>query len=195
MRILFAILMLFSVNASAGSIIKCQAADGSITFVDTRCPTGQNQVSKKSYQHKVVKPQSSIQNLQNGVEFPAQQAMPVTARQVFQAKFVQALSSVSGIKISMVEYYMYRGTWPEKIQDLGFNPEDMNSSLIHQTRVLDQGRINIQLAQDFGENKQIWLYPTLVMGGTQIEWSCFSNFPAQVLKSATGSDLCTSRYF
>jgi hypothetical protein len=189
------LLCLFSLSLNAGSIIKCQAEDGSITFADTRCPAGHTLLSHKKFHTTYRQPPVNIKNLEKMPEFPATEKRSALAKNLFQAKFTQILSSISMIKISMSEYHFVNGSWPQNLQDLGFDASEMTSSLITQTQVMEQGRIRIKLAQDFGEDKQIWIYPKPVMDGTQIEWICYSNFPKADLHMVSGATLCNSRFF
>ncbi len=194
----FLIVLVLAVIASpawAGSIIKCQSADGAITYSDSRCPAGYQQVSKKTYQQRRLQADTSIKNLESAAEYPADSSESTLPPLVFQSRFAQALSASSAIKVSMMEYYLYHGKWPESLEAMGLDSRRMTSSQIDATEIAEQGRIRFKLSRDFGDNKEIWLSPTEVMGGTQIEWRCFSNFPAALLSSAAGIKLCTSRYF
>lgn len=192
---LTAILFLISLGGQAGSIIKCQSADGSITYADTRCPAGQKQLSKKTHQQRRVSEQTSLKNLENAAEFPAEQQPARIPALLFQSQFAQVLSSVQVIKISIIEYYMYRGRWPSALEDIGYQADEMTSSLIEKTELSAEGRIQLKLKETFGENKEVWFYPRMVMGGTQIEWSCYTNFPASLLQNPAGMALCHSRFF
>ena len=187
--------ILLALPAWSGSIIKCRAADGSITFADTRCPAGHEQLSKKSYQQRRLQQKTSIKNLESGSEYPASEATGKIPTLVFQGRFAQAMSSANTLKMSLIEYFIYRDKWPASLEDLGMDPASMTSSQIDATEITDQGRLRLKLNADFGDNKEIWLYPKEVMGGTQIEWNCFSNFPATMLTSPAGIALCQSRYF
>ncbi len=194
-KIAISLMTLVCLHAQAGTILKCQAADGSITYADTRCPGQQTLLSKQKHQPQIKQPPRNIKNIEHMAEFPPDQKQLPFARQVFQAKFVQALSSISTIKISMTEYYLMRGEWPENLAAMGFEAGDMSSSTIQQTQVMPEGRLLLKLVKDFGEDKQIWIYPHPVMGGTQIEWICYSNFPSYNLKNTAGGILCNSRNF
>ena len=194
-KIAISLMALACLHAQAGTILKCQAADGSITYADTRCPEQQTLLSKQKHQPLIDHPPRNIKNIEHMAEFPPDQNQLPFARQVFQAKFVQALNSISTIKTSMAEYYLVRGEWPENLAAMGFEEEKMSSSIIQQTQVMPEGRLQLKLVKDFGEDKQIWIYPHPVMGGTQIEWICYSNFPSYNLKSTAGGTLCNSRNF
>ncbi len=188
-------LFLVSYPAYSGSIIKCEGADGSITFADTRCPANQVQTAKKTYQQRKAVKQTSQKNLEKAAEFPDDGSTPRMSGYFVQSQLAQVFSSIMPIKLSMTEYFMVSGRWPEKLQDMRFNPADMTSSLIDATELDRQGRLNIKLNKQFGENKAIWLYPKMVMGGTQIEWLCYANFPKNILSNPVGQELCSSRYF
>lgn len=187
--------LFLSPSVLAGSIIKCEAADGSISFADTRCRSGQKQLSIQLHKERRVKKQTTQQNLEKAAEFPDDNSQKNLPAYIFKAKFVQALSSSTSIKMSMVEYFLYRGRWPKKMEDMGYQVKDMTSSLITGTEVSKQGRFSIKLAEEFGDEKAIWFYPNLVMGGSQIEWTCYSNFPVSILMNPTGTEICKSKYF
>lgn len=193
--IFFAIIILGSQAVHAGSIIKCQASDGSITYADTRCPAGQKQLSKKTHQQRRISEQTTPKNLENAAEFPDEKQPAKIPSLLFQSQFAQVLSSLQVIKLSVVEYYIYRGRWPGSLQDIGYVADEMTSSLIVKTELSSEGRIQARLNQQFGDNKEVWLYPRMVMGGTQIEWSCYTNFPANRLQNPVGITLCESRFF
>lgn len=195
MKVWLIILVFVAVPAWSGSIIKCRAADGSITFSDSRCPAGQQQVSKKTFQQRRVQKTTTLKNLESASEYPAEEAGGLLSNMVFQSRFAQVLSVSSVLKLSMTEYYIYRGQWPDSLEDLKLDPSSMTSSQITATEISGQGRIRLQLNSEFGENKEVWLYPREVMGGMQIEWACYSNFPAKMLTNAGGFELCQSRYF
>lgn len=193
---LWPILLLFvATPAWSGSIIKCRAADGSITFSDSRCPSGQEQVSKKTVQQRRLQKNTTLKNLESASEYPAEEAGGMLSNLVFQSRFAQALNASTVLKLSVTEYYTYRGQWPSSLEDLNLDPAAMTSSQIDATEVSDNGKIRFQLNAEFGENKEIWLYPKEVMGGMQIEWACYSNFPAKMLTNAAGIELCQSRFF
>jgi hypothetical protein len=195
MQLIILILVFASSTVSAGSIIKCQAADGSITYADSRCPAGQQQLSKQSHQQVRRQSKASIKNLQKGAEFPESGKLARIPRLLFQTRFSQALSSLMVLRNPLVEYYIYRGQWPRHLEDIGLDSKQMTSSQIVVTELAERGRLKAQLKPEFGDDKVIWLYPKEVMGGTQIEWTCYSNFPVSLLTGPTGFRLCESRYF
>ena len=188
-------LLLLALPAWSGTIIKCRAADGSITFSDSKCPAGQEQLSKKTYQQRRIAKTTTLKNLEGSAEFPEDDSGSVISKLVFQSRFTQALSSSAVLKLSVTQYYTYQGKWPSSLEEIGLDPSEMTSAQIKATEMGDEGRIRFQLSDDFGERKEIWLYPKQVMGGMQVEWSCYSNFPPSMLNSLTGTALCQSRFF
>lgn len=208
---LFAVM---SFTSQAEVIITCKALDGSITYVNTHCPAGYKQLSKKNYEVKTIiksitikdssndpqdKPDISAEtphkDLEKSTKFTDDGKSPKLASYVFLAKFAQVLSSVSLVKTEIAQYYLYRGRWPGHLSDLGYEPADKKSSVIDSTSISGQGRIRIDLGDGFGNNKQLWFYPTLIMGGHQIEWSCYANFLQSQLTQVTGDSICESRDF
>jgi hypothetical protein len=195
MRYLLLAFSLLVTPLFAGSIIKCEAEDGAVTYADSRCPAGHKQVSKKSYRQVQRSSQASVKNLEKASEFPDSAGFSTIPKQLFQARFIQALSALSALKYQLVEHRLYRGQWPKSIADLGLDPKQMNSSQIASTEVAEHGRLKASLRPDLGDNKVIWLYPREVMGGTQLEWTCYSNYPLSMLTTPSGQRLCESRYF
>lgn len=188
--------LLAGADAAAGTIIECRAADGSITFADTRCPAGQQQVRKKTYRERPLEARGDLDKLENGAEFPADDAAaPPAAKFLFASRFVDALSSTQALRMMLTEYYVLNGEWPATFEDMGLSEQAMTSSTISASRLRGDGRLVFTLADDFGADKRIVLAPAEAMGGTRIEWRCYSNFPAPWLVSPMGQRLCESRYF
>ena len=179
------------------NVIKCQDAEGAIAYADTMCPPGHTQVTKIKYNEYRAAKNVSHKSLEKGAEFPEQeQPLPRTGMKIFQTRFIQALGSVSAVKISMKEYYLAQGKWPATLKDLGFEARDMTTNLITKTEVTPKGQISIQLDRVFGQNKEVWFYPKLEMGGTQMKWVCYANFPnSQLHDKISNQQLCLSRYF
>lgn len=190
----FAVLMVLSGNAIAGTIIQCLGEDGSITFADTRCPGDQQQVSKKNYSSSKTT-EFDTTSINSAPSFPEGDPIPSAVRYRFQAQFAQLLASTASLKQMMLEFYYFNGQWPRRLQDLGVDPSTMTSSLIESTEVADHhGSLRFVLKKSMGENKQLLLKPVPVMGGNIIEWHCYTSFPDSWLKSpAAPQALCQSK--
>lgn len=197
LSILTIVSLLVSQAAFGLSVIKCQDAEGAIAYAEAMCPPGHTQVTKIKYNEYRAAKSVSHKSLEKGAEFPEQeQPLPRTSIKLFQSRLTQALGSVSAVKTSMKEYYLTQGKWPGTLKDLGFAARDMTTDFITKTEVTPKGQISITLDDVFGENKEVWFYPKLEMGGTQMKWVCYANFPNSLLHDKiSDQQLCLSRYF
>ena len=201
MYILRYILTIISVYTAglvnATNVIKCEDAEGAISYADEQCPAGQTQLRQIKYKEYKAPKNASPKSLEKAAEYPEQgQPLPKIPTTVFQSKLNQALLSVTAVKQGMQEYYLAQGKWPRVLKDLGFEPRDMTTDLILKTIVTTRGQISIKLSKSFGARKEVWFYPKLEMGGTQMKWICYTNFPPSLLRDKiSGDELCLSRYF
>ncbi len=189
--LLFLALSFNSLQLHAATIVKCQNLFGDISYADEKCPANTTQLSKTKLKPYKTSQAISQKDLQKAKAYPEQ---PSTAQQkaIFIARLSKVLSSLTAIKSKMTQFYMQAGVWPESFHAIKLKPESLKSSLINKTILDKKGRIKVQLNSVFGNQKQLWLYPEPVMGNTQIEWQCFTNFPKSML-NAGNSDICLSR--
>jgi hypothetical protein len=99
---------------------------------------------------------------------------------------------VAPLKAATTQYFMSSGTWPENLEALGFDAAAMTNSMIDGVTVGPEGTLRLRLNRRLGEHKAIALTPSVVMGGTQVEWNCFSNFPNELF-AGPGPAICQSR--
>ncbi|MCG8060000.1 MAG: DUF4124 domain-containing protein [Candidatus Thiodiazotropha endolucinida] len=156
-------------HAMAGKFYKCTDENGEIQYQQVAC----NSTIKQDTVHVYTGPKYRSQlgpKLMNDDEYIAQEDEPaLTNRFKFQSELAQVLSLLSPIKMAVINFYMMNGSWPETPQALGFNQDNLKSSQIKQV-----------------------LAPFPVMDGTNFEWQCLANFPAQALE-LSGNSLCESR--
>lgn len=179
----------FSLNAA--TIVKCQNINGDISYSEDSCPSNTRQLSKTKLKAYKTSQAISQKNLQKAPPFPEHKSTTQQKAKLV-AKLSKVLSSLTAIKHKMTEFYMRAGTWPESFHAIDLNPKALKSSLINKTVLDKNGRIKVELNDSLGKRKKLWIYPQSVMGGTQIEWQCFTNFPESML-TVGNSDICVSR--
>lgn len=190
-NILLLILLCGTTALQAVTIVKCQNISGEISYADDECPHSTRQLSKTKLKAYKTSQSISHKNLKKSNAFP-EHSSSSQEKAILIARLSKVLVSLSAIKIKMNEYYMNVGTWPESFHAIQLNPKALKSSLINKTTLDKSGRIKVELNRNFGSQKQLWVYPESVMGGTSIEWQCFTNFPKSMLE-AGDSDICISR--
>jgi len=182
---------ILSFNLNATTIVKCQSMSGDISYADDVCPSNMRQLSKTKLKAYKTSQSISRKDLKKSIEFP-EHSSSMQQKAILIARLSSVLASLSPIKIKMTEFYMSAGTWPGSFHAIKLNPKALRSSLINKTILDNNGRIKVELNRSFGTRKQLWLYPESVMGGTLIEWQCFTNFPKSMLDAGI-SDTCLSR--
>lgn len=192
MKILFFII-LFShfLSLQAATIVKCQDINGDVSYADDECPGNTRQLSKTKLKAYKTSQAISHKDLKKSKAYP-EHVSSSQEKAILVARLSKVLSSLSPIKIKMTEFYMETGIWPESFHTIELSPKSLKSSLINKTTLDKNGRIKVNLNQSMGKQKQLWIYPQSVMGGTSIEWQCFTNFPKSML-DAGNSDICISR--
>lgn len=190
---IFISLILFSLSLSmqAATIVKCQNIEREITYGEDTCPENTRQLSKTRLKEYKTSQFISHKDLKKSKAFP-EHSSSKQQKALLIARLAKVLLSLAPIKTKMTEFYMSAGRWPESFHAIQLNPKTLKSSLINKTLLDKNGRINVTLNRLLGNNKQLWIYPESVMGGTSIEWQCFTNFPKSMLQ-AGNSDICVSR--
>ncbi len=182
----FVFLLLISIPTTAFSIYKCVNEQGKTTFQETACPSNASQEITKS------QPGSSPKSeLVEHREFTSDEPMESSEAMLIRQKLASAISSLSYIKISVVEYYSSSGNWPKELSDIGFDSDGMNSGTINSVKIGANGDFAAELNDTLGDKKLIVFKPESVLGGSAIEWSCYANFTEKVLSFA-GHSICKS---
>lgn len=104
------------------------------------------------------------------------------------ARLATAISSLSAIKLHLVEYYYSMGQWPDNVEQLGLDPTMLYSQEIEALAIGSDGTIRVRLSQAFGNGKFLELQPYEEMSGTSLRWRCRSNMPYAVLTQFQGLD-------
>ncbi|AJQ97774.1 pilin [Gynuella sunshinyii] len=96
---------------------------------------------------------------------------------IYQLKvnFAQAMAAVSPFRVQTLMYVQDMGEFPKRLEDIGFEREQMRNSNRISDLKIDNGVIKIKGNKKLGENTTIILTPRFTLGGTTIEWSCSSN--------------------
>ncbi len=182
----FVFLLLISIPTTAFSIYKCVNEQGKTTFQETACPSNASQEITKS------QPGSSPKSeLVEHREFTSDEPMESSEAMLIRQKLASAISSLSYIKMSVVEYYSSSGNWPKELSDIGFDSGGMNSGTIDSVKIGANGDFAAELNDTLGDKKLIVFKPESVLGGSAIEWSCYANFTEKVLSFA-GHSICKS---
>jgi len=190
-KIIFLSLLSLSLATQASTIVKCQNMAGDISYAEDECPSNTRQLSKTKIKAYKTSQSISKKDLKKSKAFP-EHASSTQEKALLIARLSKVLVSLSPIKTKMTEFYMRAGTWPESFHTIKLKPKTLRSSLINKTILDKNGRIKVSLNNSFGKQKQLWIYPESVMGGTSIEWQCFTNFPKSMLHVGD-SDICISR--
>ncbi|WP_331345774.1 DUF4124 domain-containing protein [Cellvibrio sp. UBA7661] len=93
---------------------------------------------------------------------------------VNKAKLAEAMSLVSPVRISIVQYYAETGKWPSSFSDIDLSSGDLiQKDLIEQAELRLGGVLHLRLDRStFGENEVLQLVPKPIMNGQSIDWEC-----------------------
>lgn len=93
---------------------------------------------------------------------------------VTKAKLAEAMSLVSPVRISIVQYYADTGKWPNSFSDIDLNSGDLvQKGLIENAELRLGGVLHLRLDRTtFGENEVLQLVPKPIMNGQSIDWEC-----------------------
>lgn len=182
------VLLFISTSTTAASFYKCQTSSGEITFSDKPCPKKSKTTAKgKLNSFRITGTVGNEEYTDNSPE------PDTTTALIFRAKFTSILESLSPLRRTITQYYFERGKWPENMEALGFEKQSMQSKDISNVRIKNNGKIVAILNHRHGENKIIVLNPKPAMGGTSLDWQCWSNFPRSLLGGGE-LELCGSRH-
>lgn len=190
-NIIFLTIISSFISIQAATIVKCENILGEISYSEDSCPSNARQLTKTKLKAYKTSQSISHKDLKKSGAFP-EHTSSAQEKAILVARLSKVLSSLTPIKMKMTEFQMSSGTWPESFHAIKLNPKALISSLINKTTLDKNGRIKVNLNKVFGKQKQLWIFPEAVMGGTSIEWQCFTNFPKSML-NAGNSDICVSR--
>lgn len=98
-----------------------------------------------------------------------------------KAMFASAMMDVSVLNVMVIDHYADTGKLPASLLDLNLEQDSMTSRNVEALNIEDAGVISIKLTQGIGKNMHVKLVPELIMGGSNLQWNCFSNLPSAVL--------------
>ena len=190
---LLSLLFLLSSNpALAKKFYKCTNEEGELVYQQVACDSHISQETVNVFTAPEHRSQLGSKLMGEGEYIPEENEPAIAGKMMFQSRLSSVLSLLTPIKFQIQQYYMMNGEWPEKPQQLGLNQENLKSADITEVLFGDQGAIVASLSDNFGTGKRVVLAPQLVMDGTNMEWQCMANFPAQSMITA-GMKMCESR--
>lgn len=197
---LIIIVLILAFPSSVFAAYKCTDTNGRVGYQDQPCAEGAVEKEIRLYS-------PPEQGVSNGAFKPKVSADPAVSdgdvsgdkmsfvdesSMLLRTHLAGVLSSLSPIKIRVIEYYYNTGVWPQKLKDIDLDKDEMTSREINTIVLGDEGGIYAYLDEQFGEDKKVVLMPKRVMGGTSVEWECFANFSVKRL-AYRGRALCESR--
>lgn len=192
---LIIIVLILAFPSSVFAAYKCTDTNGRVAYQDQPCVEGAVEKEIRLYS-------PPEQGVSDGVFRPKVSADPSVSddempfldgsSMLLRTRLASVLSSLSPIKIRVIEYYYNTGVWPQKLKDIDLDKDEMTSREINTIVLGDEGGIYAYLDEQFGEDKKVVLMPKRVMGGTSVEWECFANFSDKKLANR-GRALCESR--
>ncbi len=94
------------------------------------------------------------------------------------ALLTQALAAVAPLRVSMTEYAMVEGHYPDSLEELGLVEAQMrDSQYFRELYLAEGGRIKVLVDARLGARATLELAPKTVMGGMSTEWQCRTNVP------------------
>ena len=111
----------------------------------------------------------AIIGILSGLAVPAYQ--DYTAR----AKVSEALGWLSGVKVSVADYYIFEGDWPNSLDKIGV-PEDAETTYISEVTMAVDGMLVIRFhnVRTGVDGQTIWWKPVVQPSGA-IRWECMDN--------------------
>lgn len=88
-----------------------------------------------------------------------------------RAELSQVFSTLSALRVHMVEYYMMTGDWPEDLSSIGVAPEQVVGKRIKRAYIMQDGLLKLELAGPLqGHTLSTW--PTDTGSVRGVEWQC-----------------------
>jgi len=186
--LLITALLLLPIQASA--FYKCSDNQGGISYQKAPCSGASTQ--KKV--HVYIPKKSGIENSSEFTEAKPAGSEQSTeqSKAIMLSKLSAAINSLAPIKASSAQYFHMNGHWPKKLSDIGVDKKSVKSSHINAVKLNKKGGIVAQLNSSYGENKKVLLQPKNILGGTNLEWTCYANFTKAAMFFNNHS-ICESR--
>ncbi|MES9852612.1 MAG: pilin [Candidatus Thiodiazotropha sp. L084R] len=176
----------------AKKFYKCTNPEGELVYQQVACDSDISQETVSVFTAPEQRSQLGSKLMGESEYIPQGEEPATTGKMQFQSRLFNVISLLTPIKLEVQQFYMMNGAWPEKPQDMGYNPDNLKSADIKEVLFGDGGAIVAALNNSFGNDKRVVLAPQLVMDGTSLEWQCMANFPAQSMMTA-GMTVCESR--
>ncbi|MES9831969.1 MAG: pilin [Candidatus Thiodiazotropha sp. DIVDIV] len=176
----------------AKKFYKCTNPEGELVYQQVACDSDISQETVSVFTAPEQRSQLGSKLMGESEYIPQGEEPATTGKMQFQSRLFNVISLLTPIKLEVQQFYMMNGAWPEKPQDMGYNPDNLKSADIKEVLFGDGGAIVATLSNNFGNDKRVVLAPKLVMDGTSLEWQCMANFPAQSMMTA-GMTVCESR--
>lgn len=107
-------------------------------------------------------------------------------RTVSAAQLASAISALAPLKTMLAEHYQVYGDWPETLDAMGVQAEELHSREIEHVELAPGGRIRAALNASFGPGRMLELVPNSEMAGMALRWNCRSNLPGEMLAHLRG---------
>jgi hypothetical protein len=93
-----------------------------------------------------------------------------------RANLAQVVSALSPVKMAIAEYYGFSGKLPSDQSEIDLSIYDLLAyDLIEDAVLTAEGKIEIELSDDFGINKYLSMAPLVSEHGAHITWQCMTN--------------------
>ena len=98
-----------------------------------------------------------------------------------KANLTSVMASIIPIRLMMMEYYHGEGEYPQKLDEIGLDRNEMRTEKGIDDLILgEKGSIIVKLDEKIGDDLIIKLSPKTAMGGLSLKWECQTNFPGYV---------------
>lgn len=93
-----------------------------------------------------------------------------------KTNLVNVLVAITPIKVMLMEFYADKGDYPETLEQIGLDRNEMKTGKGINDLILEKGSIIVKLDESVGDNIILVLSPEVTMGGMRTEWQCKTNF-------------------
>jgi hypothetical protein len=79
-----------------------------------------------------------------------------------------------------LQLFQMNGDWPSDLNQIGMNEgETSDGQYIDRVRLGNEGAILVSLSEEFGEERELKIFPKSIMSGTAFKWQCLTNLPVK----------------
>ncbi len=105
------------------------------------------------------------------------------------SKVASILSSITPVRMMVMEFQMQEGVYPSSLDDIGLDREEMRGQYIDDLTLDPDGTIFVRADESLGSNVYLVLSPRETMGGLNTEWHCVVNVRLKTLFACEYGDL------